>query len=486
MRADASGMAFIAWVVIAPMVGAILVWSDGMWKAVVPAGCVGIAGLLLVGGRRTIRKEGVGSGWEPQVAIFALLMGTLVWRQRDAQALAGDPLDAAALIRGGWILLGLGVAVVLYLQSSRRPGLTLGWSVRLMIAYGLAAVPGIALSETPFITLLRVAELGVFIAVPVLLWEARGRVAAIAMRDAVVTWLWGLAILAWANALLVPGAVARISSPIPWQVTSVWPAIPANGVGTIGAAIAAISFGRFISVSQRRGRLIALLGFGFGSLTLVAAQYRTGYLGLTTAIVVTLLVSRGRTRWALFTLVFVAVLAVTSLDLLAGAGDLVLRGETVLEASDLSSRLDFWSSAVPVWEESPLFGQGLLTATRFEVLETLGFTSTSTIHSTWVEALVGTGLLGATLLVGAVIAAIVGGWRALLNGSAEPLALFILLTVRSLTGSTVEIAGLLIVVFLAFVLCSRSMLGLHESTVRRHSMSSHEHAALSGMPSLRV
>jgi len=478
-----SGVALFAWILIAPTFGAILAWSDGMWKAVIPAGCLVVALLLLVSRGRSTRQVGTRNALGPQVGIFALLMSTLVWRQRDAQALAENPLDTAALIRGGWILLALGVALVLYLQRQGSPGVTLGWPLRLMIAYGFAAVPGIALSEAPVITLFRVAELSVFIAVPVLLWEARGQVAAIAMRDAVVTWLWGLAILSWANALLVPGAVATISSPIPLQVTSVWPAVPANGVGTIGAAIAAISFGRYLSVSHRRGRWIALFGFAFGTLTLVGAQYRTGYLALTTAVVVTLLVSRGRTRWALLALAFAALFVLTSTDLLAGAGELVLRGQTLQEASSLSSRVDFWSSAVPVWQESPLFGQGLLTATRFEVLETLGFASTSTIHSTWVEALVGTGLLGATLLLGAVIAAIVGGWRALLSGSAEPLALLIMLTVRSLTGSTVEIAGLLVVTFLAFVLYSRSMAGLHESSVRGHPMTGSEHAPLSRMQS---
>ena len=75
-----------------------------------------------------------------------------------------------------------------------------------------------------------------------------------------------------------------------------------------------------------------------------------------------------------------------------------LRGQTPEEARELSSRLDYWSAALPVWRESPLIGKGLLTGTRFEVLAPLGLTFTSGIHSTWVEALVGTGVIGLALV----------------------------------------------------------------------------------------
>jgi hypothetical protein len=47
----------------------------------------------------------------------------------------------------------------------------------------------------------------------------------------------------------------------------------------------------------------------------------------------------------------------------------------------LSSRVDWWGAAIPVWRTSPLLGRGL-TGTRFEVLEPLGEDTTSSIHST--------------------------------------------------------------------------------------------------------
>jgi O-antigen ligase len=451
MRANSLG-----WIVLSATLGAAVALSDGVrWKLLIAAGCVGATVLVIVTTRPEIPDARVGSIWGPRVAILSLLTSTLVWRVRDAQALASTPFDPAVLIRGGWEMLALGVATLTYLQSRRAGGVPLGWPMRLMIAYCLAAVPGIVLSAAPLLTFLRVVEISVFVAVPVLLWEARGRRAAVAMRDSVVMWLWILAIAAWVNGFIVTGALLQADSPIPWQLSSVWPVIAANSVGTIGAALGAISFARLLSHPTRKARRLALLGLAFGVVTLVAAQYRTGYVALTAAVLVSLLVSRGRTRWALLALAIAAVFALTSRELVGQFGVAVLRGESWQEASDLSGRFVFWSAGLPVWQESPLFGQGLLTATRFEVLENLGQDLTSTIHGTWIEALVGTGLVGAGLLFAAFVAALKSAWLVALRGFVEPLALMVTLGVRSLTGSTIEIAGFGVVGFAAFVLISR-------------------------------
>ena len=94
-------------------------------------------------------------------------------------------------------------------------------------------------------------------------------------------------------------------------------------------------------------------------------------------------------------------------------------------------------------EESPLFGRGLLTASRYEVLAKLGSIYTSSIHGTWVEALVGTGLVGVAFLASSFL---VTGSRAFFatkrpGGRVVPLLLVVILLVRSVTGPTFEVAG---------------------------------------------
>jgi O-antigen ligase len=126
-----------------------------------------------------------------------------------------------------------------------------------------------------------------------------------------------------------------------------------------------------------------------------------------------------------------------------------LRGQTTEQASELSSRVDYWSASIPVWEESPLVGKGLLTATRFEVLAPLGDDYTSGIHSTWVEALVGTGVIGLALLILSFLVtcrrAIVEAAR---SGDLVPVLLLTVLGVRSVTGSTFEILSYQAIIYL--------------------------------------
>jgi O-antigen ligase len=121
----------------------------------------------------------------------------------------------------------------------------------------------------------------------------------------------------------------------------------------------------------------------------------------------------------------------------------LLRGETAESAAELSGRIYWWESALEVWKESPIVGKGLLSGTRFEVLAEIGADGTSTIHSTWIEALVGTGVVGAALLVASLLVAlrrsVAEGLRR--SGRIVPALLITLLVVRSLTASTLGIFG---------------------------------------------
>jgi O-antigen ligase len=92
-----------------------------------------------------------------------------------------------------------------------------------------------------------------------------------------------------------------------------------------------------------------------------------------------------------------------------------------------------------VWEESPLIGKGLLTGTRFEVLAPLGDTYTAGIHSTWVEALVGTGLIGLALLALSFLVTCMRAFvKARRSGDLVPVLLLAVLGVRTITGNTFE------------------------------------------------
>ena len=113
-----------------------------------------------------------------------------------------------------------------------------------------------------------------------------------------------------------------------------------------------------------------------------------------------------------------------------------------------------WHAAIPFWRESPIFGRGLLTSTRLEVLPSIGLENTATIHGTWIETLVGTGLVGTILLAAALVLLLYRGVADALrrNGRVVPAVLAVSLIARSFTGSSVESLGIGVFLLVVFAL----------------------------------
>jgi O-antigen ligase len=260
-------------------------------------------------------------------------------------------------------------------------------------------------------------------------------------------WIAAAVASAWLGVLLFPEEALQPNSrsPIPMQLHGVLPVISSNGLGFLGVILMVWTIaqrifpGEIRHVSRRAAYVLAPLGL----VTLIMAQYRTGYVA---AAIGLLLLLALRSRLVILWAVLAGVLAVSlwGTYVVPQAEPVLLRGQSPDEAAQLSSRLLFWEQAIPVWQESPLIGRGLLTGTRFEVLAELGRTDVSTIHGTWIEALVGTGIVGTSLLVASILVVYSRAARESLRpaGRVVPMLLLTLLIVRSATGSTFEIFGM--------------------------------------------
>lgn len=388
--------------------------------------------------------------------IILLLLSTLTWRARESEVLRANPFDAFALLRAGLVA----AATLLALPSIYRFRVShwaqAGVAPRLLLAYVVSATPGIFLSVDPVLTSLRVLELGLFVAIPLATFAAYGPGVVALFRRLVIGSWWVLTAATWLNVALIPEAVHRISAPLPWQIESVYPAIAANGVGTYGVLLATLGLGRLLSLGMAQSARGAAIPLGLGLVTLLAAQYRTGYVALLVVLAITPFAVRRR----LWILPFLVATGALLADVGGARGEFTeffLRGGTWETAMSLSGRRSWWGQALVVFGESPLFGKGLLTASRFEVLVPMGFTMTSTVHSVWIEALVGTGVIGAGLLFLAALSALVRGWREARElGDAVAFGICVVLVVRSLTGSAFEIAGPLTLAFMAFAMPART------------------------------
>ena len=396
-----------------------------------------------------------------EAPVLLLLVSTLVLRDRNATALSDNPLDAAAAYRVACVAAALMLSLIALLRPVAATGVA-RWPLafKLFVLYVVVAFLGASLSVDPALTVYRGAELLAGIAAIAATWRTGGIDAMLRIERLLYAFVVVLVATVWIGVALVPGQAVLPSHPLPFTVVGVYPHMAANGVGELGAVLFLWTLGRTIGAGRRLLAGWPLFFMALGLVTLVAAQYRTGYVGVALTLLV-LAVARARMTLVLLALAATIVIGWFSLPtVLNSVQPYALRGDTAAQAEELSGRLYFWSHAIPIWEKSPVLGRGLATATRFEVLSPLGFGDTSTIHGTWIEALVGTGVVGVGLLAAFLLAL----WRYALpdlvrpDGRVWPALLLAFATVRSLTGSTFEIFGFttLLLLTLAFTLTVRS------------------------------
>jgi O-antigen ligase len=466
------------WLVIAA--GVSVAWLAGYavaaggtrgWLALA-VGVIGAAGTILGALLRSRLR------WDfaaVELPALLILLAELVFRQRDAESLATNPLDLAGLYRVACISLALllGVLALTAPRSGTSERITTR-PFRLYCAYVVVVFIGAPISVNLFLTAYRGIELlvGVIVVAGAVRHagpEAPRRILAL------MYWFTAIsAILIWLEALAMPSqGFSSVQSPFPIQLHGIFPLVSANGTGTVGAILGLWSLARLLSpkdrggASQRTLQAFALLGFA----TLVFAQYRTGFVIVAVGLPL-LLALRARKAGLGLAVAAIFVAALWGGALVRGAEPIVQRGENPEVLSNLSGRFNYWSSAIPVWEQSRLLGRGLLTASRFEVLAKMGSTYTASIHGTWVEALVGTGLIGLALLGSAFLIALARAFRVAVrpDGEVVLLLLLVILLVRSITGPTFEVAGSASLVLMSIMLVLRDRPRRIERAASDHSL----------------
>jgi O-antigen ligase len=416
--------------------------------------------------------------------LLLLVLDVYYPRARTATDLAGNPLDAGGLVKLAAVGVAILIGVLALATSTAAPRPTTA-PFRLFVLYVVVVFFGVWLSVDPLLTTFRSLEVAAAVVVVAGAYRRYGQMAVArierllyAMTVALVVSVW-VGVVAARSKALVPTP----TSPLPSQIQGVYPMIASNGVGTLGVILALWSLARLVSTSprERMGRPAALALTALGVATLLAAQYRTGYAAFAAGAAL-LLALRGRKTLAAAIGLFAAVAMYWGLATVGTSTEpLLLRGDTPERASQLSGRLDMWHAAIPFWRESPIFGRGLLTSTRLEVLPSIGLQNTATIHGTWIETLVGTGVVGTALLAAALLLLLYRGVADALgrNGRVVPAVLAVSLIVRSFTGSSVESLG--IGVLLLVVLA----LGLAPEPRKQRVLVPPEHARLAARSAAR-
>jgi O-antigen ligase len=365
------------------------------------------------------------------LAVVCVFAGTLVWRIRTADQLAENPLDAAGLVRIAFDLTGLAFSLLAWNRLGRqRVAPTPKGRISPPMVYGayvFVVVIGMYTAVKPLLVGFRAFELAVMPLAVAVVARSCTFDECLTLIKRILYCLIGsvvVSVLVFPAQALVPAAGGIYG----YRLEGVLPAISQNTIGTIGLLLVAIGAGK-----PRFQKIPLALGLAL----IVLAQYRTGYIALGAMLVVFIIC-----RWRTLGIAGAALLAYP-LYLVApmpALWQLWLRGEGENNAASLNGRTEYWARAIDVAERSPIIGTGLTSGTRFEVFSSMGDGIVSTIHSTWVEAYLGTGLVGVSLIAVLVLQAVCSAWSIRML-TLTPLLMVVALGVRSVTGSTIELAG---------------------------------------------
>lgn len=388
----------------------------------------------------------VGTAW------ILLIVSTFVWRVRTTDALVSNPLDKAAMVRVALVALA-GVLVLVHLlrHSTRAP---LPVAVVLLIPYVGAAVVSAVGSPLPLFGLYRAFELSVGLAAIVAVTTA-DRAEWRKALDLMLAAFGGIIALAWLEGVTMPTRGWEVvNGVVSHALIGYFPAFSSNSLGAYGAVLAIWGIAQLDSPHYRP--CVVRLAASGGLLTVLATQYRTGIVAFLLALTY---VACQRRRGLFAFVVLAGALLVTA------SGDWsAIRTRTQVAfargnsdaVSTLDSRSIYWHAAEPYIKARPAFGWGLNVGTR-KVLSTLGLQETSTIHSTWFEALLGTGFVGTIFLAGAFLALLAAALsRERDRDKAAIVGIVIILLVRSLTGTTVELFDVMMLLFGALALATRA------------------------------
>jgi len=372
-------------------------------------------------------------------------VGALVFRIRSANDIASEPLD-------GWAIFRIAVDVVvafallgrLALRRTHWVGSMLKGVVGALTVFGLVCLASTAWSVFPPWTLYKSWEYLLDIALLAAILESLH--SANDYRN-LLNWTWALygclLLSVWIGAILRPyeafGQTLQSGAALGTRLQGVLPALSSNDVGTYAAILGLVSLARLFPVSQERFHKPWYVVLLAGSLvTMALTQTRTAIAGLLFGGLFILLFSKRGKLGALLTFVVAPIVALSTMGRFIWS--FLERGQTEKQLASLSSRADWWSFAWQTFLERPLTGFGAYAAGRFAVLAHLGLGETSTLHSDYLDVLVGTGIWGMIPF----IVALVGTWWLLLryvrDSSFNPqarqlayecLAVFALLTFRS-------------------------------------------------------
>lgn len=332
-----------------------------------------------------------------------VLISGLIFRKRVAAEGVNNPVDSAAAFRIVVVgIVGLSLLCVLFLRRHDWLGSAFTGIIGGLMAFDLVALVSSVWSVYWLWTFYKAVEYGVDVctlaAVVFMCKSSKDW-----KKQADWNWvLYGLLLLnVWFGCVWDPNDALNKSGAygvegiggLGYWLQGVFPDLASNSIGEYAACIAAVVLCRLLPMNRKREHTAWYLTvFGAACITILFAQTRSALAGFCLAVFFIFLMSNRVQHGAAIVITGFAAAMSTSLG--NTVWDYLKRGQTTSQLDTLSSRVEWWQAALEKFTNYSLTGMGMWAAARFGVLAQIGRGQTATIHSDWVEIVVGTGIWG--------------------------------------------------------------------------------------------
>jgi O-antigen ligase len=357
-------------------------WTAAIWS-------VSALVLLLLSGRFSRLKTYLN---RENLALMIALLGTFAITPglTEAEQVLRDPVVIERVIRGGLAALALAIALPMLIarwRKARGPGYR---TIAAIVVYLGISLISTLFSAAPIVTGAKIFEMTAGLSA--VLAVAYGPEPARRLRETFSVVIGSQIVLLLVGVVgffVAPSTFAFLESRPGFVSTATLspPYLYSNAVSATSALLAVYALGKLFEVG--RGRR---LWSGVLLLSLVGVILASGRQGVAMALVglgVVLFVRRKR--------LFVFLLAPGAILVFLAYQDVIIQSLSRDRPSNwmtLSGRLPWWEAAVRAWTAHPWTGWGYATGGRFVALESIGGGDVSSVHSGFIEVLVGVGIIG--------------------------------------------------------------------------------------------
>jgi len=327
------------------------------------------------------------------LALLIALLGTFSVTSglTEAEEVLREPVILERVVRGvlaGLALVISGPILLSRLRQPRSPGYK---AVSAIVIYVGVALVSTLYSAAPLVTVAKIFELVAGLAA--VLAVAFGPDAKRRLEDTVTL------VLVSQLALLAVGVAGFFLMPElfgPFETrpgfvsprTLAPPFMHSNAVSSASALVAIFALAKLLVA--RTGRAFWATGFAISALALVLSSGRQGVAMALFGVGLVLWLER-RKLFALLIGPAAVLLFITYQQQIIVA----LSRDRPSNWVSLSGRLPWWEAAIAAWERHPWTGWGYSTGGRFVALQSIDSGAVSSVHSGFLEVLVGVGILGA-------------------------------------------------------------------------------------------